>query len=126
MTADLRVQLEDRGAITPARVFGALDVDLSGGGVGLADLSLSCEPSPGVLQPCYGDLVGAMRARAGDARDELTATLRRILDQLFAGARVTAPETPVTLVLGSPAITATPSGASATLHLDLPAHLLGS
>jgi hypothetical protein len=125
MAADLRVALTDRGAVTPARVWGALDLDLDGAGgeVGLAEMELSCEPRPGVLRPCYGDLVAAMRAQAGDTRDELTRVLREILDGLFAGTRVAAPDQPVVLVLGAPRTTAYPAGPSATVRIEVTARI---
>lgn len=121
MAADLRVSIGDRGAITPARVWGALDVDLTAGttSAGIAELELSCEPEPGLLRPCYGDLVAAMRARAGDARTELSAVLVRILDELFTGQRVSAPDTPAELVLGAP----TTTSQGGTVHIAIEARL---
>jgi hypothetical protein len=108
MAADLRVNIADRATITPARVRAALDVELTAAatGAGLAELELTCEPEPGLLRPCYGDLVAAMRAGAGDARAELSAVLVRVLDDVFAGQRVSAPDTPAELVLGPPHTTA--------------------
>jgi hypothetical protein len=125
MAADLRVELTDRGAVTPARVWGSLDLTLDGrtDEVGLAELALSCEPAPGVLRPCYGDLVAAMRDRAGDTRDELTRVLREILDRLFLGARVAAPDQPVVLVLGAPRTTVHPAAPSATVRIELAARI---
>jgi hypothetical protein len=108
LAADLRVNLGDGGAVTPARVWAAVALDLAAGATsaGLAELELSCEPEPGLLRPCYGDLVAAMRARAGDARAELSAVLVRVLDDVFTGQRVSAPDTPAELVLGAPTTTA--------------------
>jgi len=103
MVADLRVHLADRAAIVPARLWAAVDVDLGAGSAGLAELELACEPAPGLLRPCYGDLVAAMRERAGDARAELSRVLVAVLDDLFTGRRVAAPDTGVELVLGAPA-----------------------
>jgi hypothetical protein len=127
MAADLRVQLADGAHVTPARVWAALDVALTptdgAHDVALAELELACEPAPGVLRPCYADLVGATRARAADARAELSAVLRDILERLFTGQRVAAPGTPAELVLGAPVTSARLDGASATVHLAIPARL---
>ena len=107
LAADLRVNLADGDAITPARIWAEIDVDLGGAApaAGLAVFELSCEPAPGRLRPCYGDLVAAARARAGDARAELSALLVDILDELVTGQRVSAPDTPVELILGAPTTT---------------------
>ncbi len=130
MAADLRVDLTDGGVVTPARIWGTLDVDLAGTGaappvvdVAVAELELACEPEPGLLRPCYADLVAATRDRADDARDELSRVLRDILDRLFTGQRVSAPDTPAELVLGAPRTTAHAAGASATVHVALDARL---
>jgi hypothetical protein len=125
MAADLRVDLHDRGAVTPARVWGALDLALAPGGAeaGIAELELTCEPAPGVLRPCYGDIVAAMRDRAPDTRAELSRVLRDILDQLFLGQRVSAPDQPVTLVIGAPVTTVHPAGRTATVRIEVAAHL---
>lgn len=122
MAADLRVNIADRETITPARIWAALDVDLTASetSAGLAELELSCEPEPGVLRPCYGDLVAAMRERAGDARAELSLVLVRVLDGVFAGQRVSAPDTPAELVLGSPRT----SSQGGSVHIAIQAHLV--
>lgn len=121
MAADLRVDIADRGQVTPARVYGALDVQLAGApaDVGVASLELACEPEPSLLRPCYGDLVGAMRARAPDVRDELSGVLNQILDDLFTGRRVAADTAPAELVLGAPTTTASAKGGSATIRIAL-------
>jgi hypothetical protein len=119
MAADLRLDLRDGESITPARAWGSLDVNLTGGpsDVGLAELELACEPEPGLLKPCYGDLVDAMRARAPDVRAELSGVLTKVLDDLFTGRRLAAPDQPAELVLGPPTTTSAPSGASATIRI---------
>lgn len=121
MAADLRVDLHDGGLVTPARVFGALDVGLGGAtaDVGLGELELACEPEPGLLKPCYGDLVDAMRARAPDVRAQLSSVLTTILDDLFTGRRVSAEDQPAELVLGPPHTTTKPAGPSATIRIAL-------
>jgi hypothetical protein len=124
MAADLRVNLADRDLLTPARLWAALDVALTTQTqVDLAELELTCEPAPRTLRPCYGDLVTAARARAPDARAELSALLVQILDDVVTGRRVTAPDAPAELVLGSPTTTSHASGPSATVRIAIQAHL---
>ncbi|MCB9560234.1 MAG: hypothetical protein H6709_03835 [Kofleriaceae bacterium] len=125
MAADLRVNLADGDVLTPGRVWAALDVDLDAADaeVGLGDLELACEPTPGRLRPCYGDLVTAVRARGGDARDQLSGVLRDILDELFTGQRVRAPDAPAELVLGAPRTASVRDGATATVRISLDGRL---
>jgi hypothetical protein len=139
LAADLRLQLADRATITPARLWAALDVALDPGTAGpaaagrpgageappvrLAELELSCEPAPGRLRPCYGGLVAAARARAGDARAELSAVLVDVLDRVFTGRRVAAAEAGAALALGPPRTSAHLAGASATVRIEVAARL---
>lgn len=125
LAADLRADLGDRGRVTPARIWAelALDLEPASTEVALADLALSCEPRPGLLVPCYGDLVAAMRAQAGDARAELSAVLVDLLAELFTDRRVSAPNAPVELVLAAPRITAHPAPPSGTVRIAVDARL---
>jgi hypothetical protein len=69
--------------------------------------------------------VTAATATAGDARAELSALLRRLLDELLTGRRIPDPSgaAPAEVVLGAPTVSTHPDGASATVRVAVPARL---
>lgn len=106
MAGELAVTIDDGGTRTKGRVWSALDfrfaptgADAIAAAVDLGELELSCEPSPGVLAPCYGDLVDALRARAPDVHDTLTRTFTEILGDIFVDQRISDPSLPAALTV---------------------------
>src|SRR5204863_276396 len=88
MAGDLALTIADGATQTKGRVWSALDFRFTAGdapraAVDLGELELTCEPAPGVLKPCYSDLVDALRARAPDVHDTLTRTFTEILSSIF-------------------------------------------
>ncbi len=87
ISAELALAVGDGTTSVPAKVWGAVQLRLGDApSADLADFELTCEPRPGHLVPCYGDLVGVMRTRAPAAHDLLTSSLTDLLDRLFVGA----------------------------------------
>ncbi len=120
--AEARAEIDDRGQRTTGRIWGAIDFSFTSAehaAVDLGELELSCERTPTVLVPCYGDLVGALRGRAADFHGALTQTFAKLVSDIFVG-RI-AVWLPADLVIR----TATPSvmltSGNATLHLELEA-----
>jgi hypothetical protein len=94
------LRIRDRDLYTPARVFGVVGLDFRGAAAAnaasprlvadltLDDLALTCTPEPGVLAPCYSDLVRSMRQRAGDLHGLLTERFTRLLSDLILDRRI--------------------------------------
>ncbi len=79
LTAEARLTLRDGDQVSPARLFGTIGFDFVGGGhadlvarLSLSDLALTCTPGPGLLVPCYADLVAELASHADDLHGELT------------------------------------------------------
>jgi hypothetical protein len=129
MAGDLAVTIADGGTLTKGRIWSALDFRFSSGAKGapkaaavdLGELELSCEPAPGVLKPCYSDLVDALRARAPDVHDALTGAFTTILSSIFVGQRLSDATLPAELAVTGVTAEAFPTGSNARLRLTLAA-----
>jgi len=133
MAGELVVTIADGPTTTTGRVWSALDFrfdppsaaakagPVTAAAVDLGELELSCEPMPGVLAPCYGDLVDALRARAPDVHDALTSTFTSILSSIFVGQRISDPALPAELVVRGVRARAYHTAPNARLRLELDA-----
>lgn len=136
MAGDLAVTIADGGTLTRGRVWSALDFRFTAPGttpgtpaapkaaaVDLGELELTCEPAPGVLKPCYSDLVDALRARAPDVHDTLTGAFTAILSSIFVGQRLSDDLLPAELAVTGVTAEAFPTGTNARLRLVLAASI---
>ncbi|NVB80851.1 MAG: hypothetical protein HOV81_20810 [Kofleriaceae bacterium] len=128
LAADARVTIQDGAYDTTGNVFGALDFSFAGPGksdlplaVDLGALELSCQRSPNILVPCYGDLVSAVRDRGAEFHGALTEAFAKILADIFVDRRIGATGLPADLVIDRAVPTLSGAG---TLHLDLTAKLV--
>jgi len=134
LLAEARVAIRDGASVTTGRVWGGLDFRFAARAVDpvavdLGELELSCERTATTLVPCYGDLVAAVRGRAGDFHGVLTTTFAQLVSDIFVGrigiagltgvAGMTGP--PAELVIRSAIPGVAPAAANATLHLELDA-----
>jgi hypothetical protein len=123
LAADARITLADGGATTVGRVYGAIDFTFAPPAralaVDLGALELSCERSPAMLVPCYGDLVAALRDRGASFHGALTDAFARLVAAVFVDRQLSAPGVPVELAIhgAMPSLVGTPP----VLHLDLDA-----
>ena len=93
---EVDIAIDDRGRITPAHLFGAVGIAFRTGqgdaplvaDLTLTELSLTCEPEPGLLTPCYNDLVQAFRDRAGDVHGELSQQFTALYNRIVVGRRI--------------------------------------
>lgn len=133
-----RVDIADGALITPAHAWASLAIRLGSppspspaapapsitADVGVTALELSCEPSPGRLTPCYGDVVGAIRDAAPSTHTTLADTLTATLTQIFVGRRLSAPGAPAIVhLLAARAATLAPSADQRVLRVELDATL---
>jgi hypothetical protein len=127
MAGDLVVAIADGATRTSGRVWSSLDfrfADTLDAQVDLGALDLSCEPSPLLLAPCYGDLVDALRARAPDVHDTLTTTFTDILRDIFVGQRLSDDAVPAELAISAVAPRAFTAGRNGMLRLELSATIV--
>lgn len=93
---EVDIAIDDRGRVTPAHLFGAVGIAFRTGqgdaplvaDLTLTELSLTCEPEPGLLTPCYNDLVQAFRDRAGDIHGELSQRFTALYNRIVVGRRI--------------------------------------
>lgn len=127
LSAEAAVAIRDGATTTGGRVWGGLGFRFAPGAlspiaVDLDELELSCErPGPAVtLVPCYGDLVAALRGRAGELHGALTASFAQLLTDIFV-TRLTATGVAAELAIRGVAPSVLAADRNATLHLELDA-----
>lgn len=93
---EVDIAIDDRGQVTPAHLFGAVGIAFRAGqsdgplvaDLTLTELMLTCEPEPGLLTPCYNNLVQAFRDRAGDIHGELSRRFTALYNRIVVGRRI--------------------------------------
>lgn len=123
----LGLDVHDGGRATPGVAWGQLDVGLAAttdaSAVALRGLDLTCEPTPGRLEPCYADLVSLVRDGTGDVGDALTTELLAAVKALFVGRRLATDTAPATLVITDARPLTRTVGGQAMLRVELAATL---
>jgi hypothetical protein len=92
--------------------------------VGLQQLALTCETTPGLLSSCYPLLSQAVAARAPQFNEILTTALGTTLQQLFAGNTLTAPGAPAALRINDVGVSTQIGSNNAVVRLSLATTLL--
>ena len=89
------IAIHDRDSTTPGHLFGSVGIAFRSqddtplvADLTLDELELTCEPEPGLLAPCYNDLVQAFRGRAGDIHGELSQRFTALYNQIAIGRRI--------------------------------------
>ncbi len=129
LAADADLTIRDGATETPAHAFATVGFDVTGGkAVGgdalvaqltLGRLALTCEPKPGLLAPCYGDLVAEMAGRADALNGELTRLFTAKFDDIVLGKRVGTADTMADFKIQRAAVHASAAGHTALLRVDL-------
>lgn len=123
LTADARVAISDAQISTIGRIWGSLNFTIASPtkavAVDVSGVELACEASGNALTPCYGDLVDAMRGRAGEFHGALTDAFAAMLTTLFVDRHVGDSSLPAEVVIDRATPTLTPAG----LHLDFAARV---
>lgn len=137
LSAETVLQLVDGTARTTGHAWTAMQLTMAPLAPGAASsalraslhqLELTCEPRPGVLAPCYPDIVAAMSARTIDFDTALTAALSAILagifvDRTLGGDLGGGAELPADLVIRGVTPSLRTAGGAAALRLDLDVEL---
>ncbi len=129
LDAAVRVDIADGELVTPAHAWASLALGVRDGAAGIAAevgvtaLELSCEPAPGVMRPCYGDVVAAIRDAAPDAHAQLAGTLTSALTGVFAARRLEADGSPAAVELSGARARLVASGAERSLRVEMDARV---
>ncbi len=131
--------LEDIGLRTPAHIFGraafagptehrpAQSELVARSGVpsseaprlSLHDLGLTCEPEPGLLEPCYPELAASLIERAPEVHGELSAWFGEVLAELLIDREIAPSGSGAQFRLQRSAIRSPPAGRHGPLRIDL-------
>ncbi len=124
--AEARLEVHDGDQITPARAFSTIGFDFAGAGgtdlvahLTLRELALTCEPEPGLLRPCYSDLVAEVRRRPDDLHGELTRLFTREFRDIVLGARIGTDDSVADFHVDRAAVHAERHGATGLVRVDL-------
>ena len=135
------VELADGTLITPALAWGKVEVGLGAAAstspptrataaitaaVDVAGLDLSCEPNPGLLEPCYGRVVAALRDSTTEVHATIADALGGALTALFVDRRLTADGAPAALAITGARGRVLRVGDQAMARVELDAHLDGA
>ncbi len=89
--------ISDGAETTPARIYGTVGIAFATAAspapslvaeLTLDELALTCEPEPGLLEPCYGDLVAAFRDRAADVHGLLSEKFTALYSDIVMNRRI--------------------------------------
>lgn len=124
--AETRLTIRDGATVTPARLYGAVGLDFSGAGdehlranLTLRSLSLTCEPEPGLLRPCYADLVGELSGRADELHQPLSRLFTDKFNQIVLGKQIGSSETLADFHIERAEVHTTPVAPTALIRVDL-------
>lgn len=98
LAVEAGVDLIDGTLVTPARLFGRMELDLSTDPAGrlapnpvITTMAVSCEPRPGHLEPCYATIVDWARQGSAALHGPIAAELGHWFDGLVQGRAFAAP-----------------------------------
>ncbi len=130
------VEIGDGALVTPASAWGVLDIVLDGARpaapgvapaiatrVELAGLALTCEPTPGLLTPCYADLVASVRDSTTAVHGAMADALGGALTELFVDRRLSDAAAPAALAITSARGKTLRVGDQAMVRVELAARL---
>ena len=120
------VAIGDGARITPATAVGQARLALAPGDriatrVDATGLDVTCAPRPDRLEPCYADIVAAIRDGTTDTHAALGDALAEVLTALFVGRQVAADAAPAVLTVDGAA--ARTIAEARAVRLELAAHL---
>jgi hypothetical protein len=124
--AEATLTLLDGDTPTPGRVFSTVGFHFVGkdtteiaAKLRLEDLALTCEPVPGELHPCYGDLVDAMRSRSDELHGELTRLFTEYFNKLVLNQQLGSDIDPTRFTIERAEVYATAKSPTGTVRVDL-------
>lgn len=124
--ADATLTIRDGDTTTRGRAFSTVGFHFVGkdttqiaAQLRLDDLALTCEPNPGELRPCYGDLVDAMRSRSDEIHGELTRLFTEYFNLLVLNQTLGSDIDPTRFTIERAEVHATDKAPTGTVRVDL-------
>ncbi|HTM19816.1 MAG TPA: hypothetical protein VL172_04890 [Kofleriaceae bacterium] len=124
--AEATLQIHDGATVTPARAWSTIGFDFATTGgtdlvakLTLRDLALTCEPEPGLLRPCYDDLIAEVRRRPDDLHGELTRLFTRQFRDIVLGRRIGTDDSPADFHIDRATIHAAAHPPTGVVRVDL-------
>ena len=115
--------LADGDLLTPAHLFGRAGFELGSRitdvALSLGELGLTCEPEPGLLEPCYPELAAELVARAPELHGELSAWFAGVMSDLLVERDLTPPDSPARFRIERTDVVPPPPGRHGPLRLEL-------
>lgn len=118
--------LDDGDLHTPAHLFGRAGFQLGGDldvRLSLDELGLTCEPSAGVLEPCYPELAAELVARAPELHGELSSWFSAVVASWLVGRDLGPPDGEGTFHVERSRIVPPPPGRHGPLRVELAGQL---
>lgn len=120
--------LDDGDLHTPAELFGRAGFALAPGRdldfqLSLSELGLTCEPSPGVLEPCYPELAAELVARAPELHGELSSWFSDMVAGWLVARDLGPPDGEGSFHVTRSRITPPPAGRHGPLRIELEGRL---
>jgi len=130
MGAEATLLIRDGHQKTPARVYSTVGFDFVGGDsaglvadITLRDLALTCEPEPGLLKPCYSEIVAELSKRSDDLHGELTRLFTRQFNQIILNRNLGTDDMMATFAVERAEVHATKLEPTGIVRVDLFGHL---
>lgn len=116
--------LDDGALHTPAHLFGRAGLALQPGedvgvAVSLAELGLTCEPEPRLLEPCYPELAAELARRAPDLHADLSAWFSDLVKSWLVGRALGTPEAGGVFHIERSVLVPPPTGRHGPLRIEL-------
>lgn len=126
IAAAATVDIRDGQQVTKANVFSTIGFDFTShdaqatvADVTLRDLEVTCEPEPGLLEPCFSYIVDQMRERADLLHGELTRQFTETFNKLVLNRYIGTDDSVAGFQITDAKVTAIPSGRTGVVQVDI-------
>lgn len=126
IAAAATMDIRDGKTTTKANIFSTIGFDFVGSDARKAvakltfrKLHVTCEPEPGLLKPCYADIVEVMRNRSDALHGELTRQFTKTFNALVIDRYIGNDESVAGFQIDNAKVTATPSGRTGIIRVDI-------
>ncbi len=126
IAAAATMDIRDGKQITKSHIYSTIGFDFKGSNTRKAvarltfrDLEVTCEPEPGLLKPCFSDIVEVMRQRSDALHGELTRQFTDTFNKLVLDRYIGNDDSLAGFVTTGAKVSATPMGRSGVIRVDV-------